>query len=96
MIQKLLFRNILRKVNSSNITESRHFASETSNNGSSNPRNYEEKQKRLRAFIPADCPKDPTIILFPGQGAQFVGMAKSLVDNPAAMDLFEIASEVLG
>lgn len=88
MIQKPLFRNVLRRV-----TLSRHFTSATKNNDNSNP--TKQKQKGLRTFIPEDCPKDPTIILFSGQGAQFVGMAKSLVDIPAAVDMFEIASDVL-
>lgn len=35
--------------------------------------------------------------LFPGQGAQYVGMAKSLCDSlPAAKTLFERAAEILG
>lgn len=40
-------------------------------------------------------PRDTSIILFPGQGSQFVGMAKSLDRVPAAKDLFDYASEVL-
>lgn len=40
-------------------------------------------------------PRDTSIILFPGQGAQFVGMAKSLENVPAAKDVFDYASEIL-
>lgn len=41
-------------------------------------------------------PSDTTIILFPGYGSQFVGMARSLVDVPPARDIFDCASEVVG
>lgn len=41
-------------------------------------------------------PRDTSIILFPGQGSQFIGMAKSLENVPVARDLFDFASEIMG
>jgi [acyl-carrier-protein] S-malonyltransferase len=34
--------------------------------------------------------------IFPGQGAQFVGMGKDLYENPLAKELFERANEIIG
>ncbi|RZL64631.1 MAG: ACP S-malonyltransferase, partial [Pedobacter sp.] len=34
--------------------------------------------------------------IFPGQGAQFVGMGKDLYENPQAAELFEKANEIIG
>lgn len=39
---------------------------------------------------------EKSVVLFPGQGSQYVGMAKNLTKYPKAMDLFGIASEILG
>lgn len=43
----------------------------------------------------ASSTEAPTVVLFPGQGSQFVGMAKSLVHIPEAKQLFDAASEIL-
>lgn len=36
----------------------------------------------------------PSIIIFPGQGSQFVGMGKKLLEVPKVTKMFEIASNV--
>lgn len=53
-----------------------------------NKRDQSKKTKR--------SPPDASIVLFPGQGSGYVGMAKNLVRIPEARDIFEIASQVLG
>lgn len=40
-------------------------------------------------------PDKPTFVLFPGQGSQYVGMAKAYVDIPEAKELFDMASDIL-
>lgn len=39
--------------------------------------------------------KTPMIVLFPGQGSEFVGMAKTVQEIPEARQLFDEASEIL-
>ncbi|XP_030753471.1 probable malonyl-CoA-acyl carrier protein transacylase, mitochondrial [Sitophilus oryzae] len=39
--------------------------------------------------------RESSIILFPGQGSQYVGMAKDLLKFPMAKDLFELANYIL-
>ena len=41
-------------------------------------------------------PEKTNIILFPGQGSQFVGMGKKLLPLPGVKDLYEEASSLLG
>lgn len=41
-------------------------------------------------------PRNNSIVLFPGQGSQYVGMAKNLLKFPMAKDLFELANYILG
>lgn len=77
----------------------RFFGSDTKNPENElnkiNRRRFLKQSQGLHAFRPDEIPENPTIILFPGQGAQFVGMAKSLANIPAAKDMFDIASDVL-
>lgn len=40
-------------------------------------------------------PSDTSVVLFPGQGAQYVGMAKNLIKFPEVKNMFEIANEIL-
>lgn len=40
--------------------------------------------------------KDTSIVLFPGQGTQYVGMGEKLLDYPNVKNLFEIANSILG
>lgn len=53
----------------------------------------DQSQKRTR---PKMSPEDTTVILFPGQGAQYVGMGKNLIKIPSVQDMYEYASEILG
>lgn len=54
-----------------------------------------QNRSELDIERPKIDPRDTSVILFPGDDAQFIGMAKSLECVPAAKDLFDYASEVL-
>lgn len=41
-------------------------------------------------------PRETSIVLFPGQGSQYVGMGRNLLKIPEARDMYAIAKEVLG
>lgn len=52
-------------------------------------------EKMTRSKMKVD-PTRTSILLFPGQGAQFVGMGEQLLKYPMVNDMFEVASEILG
>jgi len=53
---------------------------------------------KQRSFRPEDVdPEETTILLFPGQGAQFVGMGSIVIeDTPSTTELYHSASKILG
>lgn len=102
MMQRQIYTRISHKVNDNfkAFCVSRRFFCSNKDEADNrekvtNRRRFLKQSQGLHAYRPEECPEKPTIVLFPGQGAQFVGMAKSLVDIPEARDLFDIASEIL-
>lgn len=93
MIQRKILQSLkttqIARCFTSNINES------SSNNDREKRRRFLRQSQGLHAFRPGECPDNPTIVLFPGQGSQFVGMAKSLTDISEAKDMFDMASEIL-
>lgn len=55
-----------------------------------------KRNQALYSNRPKINPQDTSILLFPGQGTQFVGMGKSLLKFPIARDLFDGANDLLG
>lgn len=56
-------------------------------------KNRDQSKKATRSKLD---PRTTSIMLFPGQGAQYVGMAKGLSAIPEVKDMFDIAKDVLG
>lgn len=72
------------------------FPSDVANKwGEYNNYNDWARSQSRHAFRPRIDPKQMSIVIFPGQGAQFVGMASKLIDYPNVVEMFNVASEVL-
>ncbi|XP_053689343.1 probable malonyl-CoA-acyl carrier protein transacylase, mitochondrial [Sabethes cyaneus] len=54
------------------------------------------RSQAMKSTRPRIDPRETSIILFPGQGTQYVGMATRLLKYPGARDIFALANEVLG
>ncbi|XP_065210788.1 probable malonyl-CoA-acyl carrier protein transacylase, mitochondrial isoform X2 [Planococcus citri] len=54
-----------------------------------------KQSQAMKSLRPKVNPGDTSIILFPGQGSQYVGMGADLLKFPAARDIFDAASEIL-
>lgn len=50
-----------------------------------------EKQRR-----PGKTPSNSSVLLFPGQGSQFVGMGRGLLKYPNVKEMFTVAEKILG
>lgn len=56
---------------------------------------HKNQSQAQHALRPKVDPKETSILMFPGQGTQFVGMGKNLMMIPQVVDLFHAASEIL-
>ena len=55
-----------------------------------------QKQQQSNIMKPKLSPSMTSVVLFPGQGSHFVGMAQKLVQYPGVKELFEEASAIIG
>ncbi|KAE9535804.1 hypothetical protein AGLY_007705 [Aphis glycines] len=56
---------------------------------------HKNQSQAQHALRPKVDPKETSILMFPGQGTQFVGMGKNLLVFPQVVEMFEAASEIL-
>ncbi|XP_051912018.1 malonyl-CoA-acyl carrier protein transacylase, mitochondrial [Hippocampus zosterae] len=71
----------------------RHRALSTIQPGNGSPPSLEETSAEQRSW---KDPGDRSVLLFPGQGSQFVGMGRGLLRYPNVGEMFEAAQEILG
>lgn len=55
-----------------------------------------EKIEAAKSTVPKINPSLTSVVLFPGQGSQFVGMGKKLLPFPGVKDMYDEASSILG
>ncbi|CAI6349400.1 unnamed protein product [Macrosiphum euphorbiae] len=56
---------------------------------------HKNQSQAQHALRPKVDPKETSILMFPGQGTQFVGMGKNLLVFPQVVEMFNAASEIL-
>jgi len=56
---------------------------------------HKNQSQAQHALRPKVDPQETSILMFPGQGTQFVGMGKGLLMFPQVVDMFEMASDIL-
>lgn len=71
----------------------RHRTLFTIQPGNGSPPSLEETSAEQRSW---KDPGDHSVLLFPGQGSQFVGMGRGLLRYPNVGEMFEAAREILG
>ncbi|XP_063612986.1 probable malonyl-CoA-acyl carrier protein transacylase, mitochondrial [Penaeus indicus] len=57
--------------------------------------NFKQSQAK-NSRRPKVDPRGTSVLLFPGQGTQYVGMGKELLKYPNVNEMYEIASQILG
>lgn len=57
---------------------------------------FSRRDQARDAFRPSINPMDTSIVLFPGQSSQFVGMGSKLLAYPAVEKMYKTASNILG